>query len=223
MRTKSISGCAFLGSLAIACSSSTSNDPPGAIDLGDASASFEADAADAGEAVRVIDDHFVMDVVSFTPGPCAGFGQDKMPDIVKGAPKGGGGQRGSLDVLSLGVGGEIVVSFGQNAIVDGAGIDFLVFENVFFAQGDETKPNAEVGEVSVSDDGTTWKSFPCAGAPPYDTCAGWHPTYASWDNGISPRDPVVAGERGSISRRLGSQKRASYVFATSAARHAKTA
>ena len=54
-----------------------------------------------------------------------------MPDIVLGPPVGGGALAGSLDVVSLGFSGEIVLCFEPNAIVDGPGADFIVFENAF--------------------------------------------------------------------------------------------
>ncbi len=66
-------------------------------------------------------------VESFTPGPGAGFGQERFPEIVHGPPHGGGDHGGSTDVLSLGEGGVIVVGFGGNSIVDGEGADFIVF------------------------------------------------------------------------------------------------
>jgi hypothetical protein len=139
-------------------------------------------------------DRFVTGVVSFEPGPCAGFGASALPGIVEGPPHGGGAAQGSLDVVSLGVGGEIVVSFAPNTIVDGPGVDFIVFENPFDIGGNAADPYAEPGEVSVSDDGTTWTTFPCtATSYPYGMCAGWHPVYSSPGNGISPVDPSVAG------------------------------
>lgn len=140
-------------------------------------------------------DRFVTAVTSFTPGECAGFGIPSMPGVVEGPPVGGGDLQGSLDVVSLGVGGEIVVSFEPNAIVDGPGPDFIVFENAFYAAGDPSKPAADLGEVSVSEDGATWKTWPCApaSAPPYGACAGWHPVYSAPGNGISPVDPKTAG------------------------------
>ena len=140
-------------------------------------------------------DRFVTNVVSFTPGECAGFGIPQMPGIVEGPPVGGGELLGSLDVVSLGKNGEIVVSFDPNAIVDGPGPDFIVFENSFWPSGDASRVNAELGEVSVSDAGTTWKTFPCAPAtaPPYGACASPHVVYSSPGNGISPIDPKVAG------------------------------
>jgi hypothetical protein len=150
-------------------------------------------------------DRFITGVVSFTPGPCAGFGQSEMPGIVEGPPVGGGSERGSTDVVSLGNGGSIVVTFGPNAIVDGPGVDFIVFENPFWVGGNSNDIYAEPGEVSVSEDGVNWSTFPCnptpdpqspygtGVAPPYGQCAGWHVVYSAPGNGISPVDPAAAG------------------------------
>jgi hypothetical protein len=140
-------------------------------------------------------DRFITKVVRFTRGACAGFGSTSMPEIVLGPPDGAGTMRGSLDVVSLGIGGEIVVSFEPNAILDGPGADFIVFENSFFASGNATQPAADPGEVSVSEDGETWVSFPCPekASAPYGSCAGWRPVLSSIDTGISPVDPEAAG------------------------------
>jgi hypothetical protein len=122
-----------------------------------------------------------------------------MPDIVYGPPVGTGDLFGSLDVVSLGDQGEIIVELGHY-ILDGPGPDFIVFENPFLIGGDPTNPFAEPGEVSVSEDGKTWSTFPCMGpfecdinGYPYGSCAGWHPIYSNPDNGISPFDPAVSG------------------------------
>jgi hypothetical protein len=146
-----------------------------------------------GDIIR--SDRFITTVVSFTPGPCAGFGATEMPGIVVGPPVGAGEHKGGFDVVTLGVGGEIVVSFEPNAIVDGPGPDFIVFENAFYAGGDPTKPSADLGEVSVSEDGTTWSTYECTpgASAPYGKCAGWHPVYSAPGNGISPIDPATAG------------------------------
>jgi hypothetical protein len=144
-------------------------------------------------------DRFVTKVVSFTRGACSGFGVENMPGVVEGPPIGGGADQGSTDVVSLGNGGEIVLSFEPNAIVDGDGIDFIVFENPFLIGGNPNDIYAEPGEVSVSDDGVTWTSFPCTQtteSPPYGSCAGWHPVYSNPDNTISPIDPTTAGGDG---------------------------
>jgi hypothetical protein len=127
-------------------------------------------AAPEGGVIR--SDRFVTQVVSVTYGDCAGFGLASMPDIVEGPPVGSGAASGSLDVVSL------------------------VFENAFYVGGDSTKPVAkDLGEVSVSDDGMTWKTFPCMDGPgpTYGSCAGWHPVYSAPGNGISPLDPQHAG------------------------------
>jgi hypothetical protein len=194
---------------ALACSSSDStgapSDPAPAISLGDGGF---LDAPDPDSSARVVDggfagpdgsvlraDRFVTKVVSVTYGDCAGFGIPSMPGVVVGPPAGAGALAGSLDVVSLGFKGEIVVSFEPNAIVDGPGADFIVFENAFWAGGDPARPAAELADVSVSEDGVTWKSFPCTpgSGPPYGTCAGWRPVYSSPSNEISPVDPAVAG------------------------------
>lgn len=132
---------------------------------------------------------FATRVVAFTPGKCAGFGAADMPGIVLGAPQGAGTAQGSLDVVSLGTGGEIVLAFDAD-IVDGDGPDLLVFENAFHASGDPD-PFAEAGEVSVSEDGEAWTTFTCDADG--TGCAGQKPVFAARDNDISPLDPAAAG------------------------------
>jgi hypothetical protein len=168
-------------------------DDAAGVNASDAAQEAASGLSEAGEG-GLSADRFVTGVVSFTPGPCAGFGASAMPGIVEGPPKGGGATQGSLDVVSLGVAGEIVVSFAPNAIVDGPGADFIVFENAFYIGGNPQKPYAEPGEVSVSDDGTTWATYPCtATSYPYGQCAGWHAVFSAPGNGISPVDPATAG------------------------------
>ncbi len=202
---KAALGCGAL--LLVACGDdaggATSSTPP--ISLGDAGF-VDDEGTDAskplvdggflapdGDVIRA--DRFITKVVSFTPGECAGFGANEMPDIVLGPPVGTGSLKGSFDVVTLGLGGEIVVSFEPNAIVDGPGPDFIVFENAFYAGGSSTQPAADPGEVSVSEDGVTWKTYECTpgSAAPYGKCAGWHPVYSAPGNGISPIDPATAG------------------------------
>jgi len=203
------SGC---GSTSASPSSSSSS---GAGDAGDIVETGPTTAGDGGavpaDGSYTIDDaavsasRFVTGVVTFSPGPCAGFGQASMPGIVEGPPVGGGSTHGSTDVVSLGNGGSIVVSFAPNAIVDGPGPDFIVFENPFWIEGSPGGVYAEPGEVSVSDDGTTWQTFPCTPTydssasdgtgtePPYGSCGGWQLVYSTPTNGISPFDPAAAG------------------------------
>jgi hypothetical protein len=135
---------------------------------------------------------FADRVVSFQPGANAGFGQDLYPGVVLGPPRGEGSGAGSLDVLSLGRQGVIVLEFTDLAVVDGPGVDLIVFENAFTRF-------PETGVVAVSDDGVTWSEFPCdATNRPggFPGCAGVKPVYSHPDNGISPTDPAVAGGDG---------------------------
>jgi hypothetical protein len=77
--------------------------------------------------------------------------------------------------------------------VDGPGADFTVFENPFLTIGLVTGPPfAEPGIVSVSDDGVTWKTFPCAldDPPYYPGCAGVYPVFANADDPAAP-SPLV--------------------------------
>ncbi len=105
-----------------------------------------------GWATEVIDVHF---------GEDAGFGQANFPDVVLGPPKGAGMGSGSLDVLSLGVGGTITLGFGQGrCILDRQGDDVTVLENVFLIAGNPTDRFIETARVAVSQDGDTFIEFP---------------------------------------------------------------
>jgi hypothetical protein len=134
-------------------------------------------------------DAFADEVIAFTPGPTAGYGQSELPCVVLGPPVGGGLTSGSLDVLSLGNEGSIVLKFDDVELVDGPGPDLIVFENAL--------PGfVEPGFVAVSQDGQDWHEWPCqpedadAG---YPYCAGIRPVLSSPSNGISPTDPAAAG------------------------------
>ncbi len=137
-------------------------------------------------------DPYADRVVAFTAGESAGFGQQDCPGIVLGPPYGAGDGAGSLDVLSLGREGVIVLELTDIGVVDGEGVDLLVFENPFSGF-------TERGEVSVSEDGTTWRKFPCAATDAeagYPGCAGVQPVFANPEAGISATEPAVAGGDG---------------------------
>jgi hypothetical protein len=143
---------------------------------------------------------FITEVISFEPGTCAGFqgSPRQMPEVVYGPPW--GSPEGSLDVVSLGGGGSIVVGFGANGIVDGPGIDFVVFENPFdYGSGDRY---VEPGEVAVSEDGVHWTAFPCTDTTQQEPDGGWGATRCGgmnvvvsnpYTNSISPFDVEHAG------------------------------
>lgn len=134
-------------------------------------------------------DPFADRVVSFQLGPSAGYGMERFPTVVLGPPQGGGAGMGSLDVLSLGREGVIVLELTDQGLVDGPGVDLIVFENPFGRF-------AETGVVAVSEDGTTWHEFPCnpSRAQYEDSgCAGVAHVFANPEAGISATDPRVAG------------------------------
>lgn len=218
-RDAPVRAVAFLAAVAAvvpsACSEPAGEEPPfdprdAGIPLGDAAGGYVDGDVPDGDKSRVDGgfatpdggvlraDRFATSVESFTVGACGGFGASALPDVVLGPPVGGGPNLGGVDVLSLGEGGAIVLGFGDNAIVDGPGIDFLVFENAFYVGGDPQKPFAELGEVAVSDDGVTWSAFPCvpSASDPFSRCAGHTPTFSAPGNGISPVDPSAAGGDG---------------------------
>lgn len=128
---------------------------------------------------------FIDDVVSFVPGSGAGFGQEAYPDIVFGPPKGQGSNAGSLDVLSLGSYGEMVVVFDDWIIHDGDGADVIIFENPFTGW-------VELAEISASMDGETWHTWPCD-TETWVGCAGITPVLSHPDNCIDARDLQHAG------------------------------
>ena len=130
-------------------------------------------------------DAFADAVISYTPGADGGYGADRLPDVVLGPPDGNAEGTPSLDVLSLGTGGEIVLQFDAPAM-DVEGADLLVFENPMPAW-------SETGQVSVSVDGTTWAEFPCDPASEGQPgCAGIGVVYGGPD-GADPTDPDAAG------------------------------
>jgi hypothetical protein len=102
-------------------------------------------------------DPWLERVRRFEPGTQAGFGADRLPHVVRGAPEGLGMNAGSTDVVSLGNDGRIVVSFDDNAVVDGEGDDLVIYENAFLSG---TLLFAELAYVEVSADRRTWHAFP---------------------------------------------------------------
>jgi hypothetical protein len=150
--------------------------------LGRVTASFVLAAVCACAAAEPEGDAYADEVVSFSPAAETMFGHDRLPEIVLGPPG------GIYDVASLGCGGEIVLGFDE-PIVDGPGVDLIVFENGF----DDEFP--EPGEVAVSGDGEQWVGWPCMPAL-LEGCAGVTPTLAYPDSGLDPTDPEVAGGDG---------------------------
>jgi hypothetical protein len=168
---------------------------------GNSGASSPGAGGDGGEGnaapVYSPDLPYARSVESFEPGVDAGFNQQKLPDIVLGPPGGVVSGGGSLDVLSLGAGGSIVLGFGDKAIIDAPGADFVVFENPFWPGDDPSQVYAELGEVSVSEDGETWQTFACDttgdGQGHFAGCAGFTPTQKYDPATLVPLDPTQTG------------------------------
>jgi len=131
-------------------------------------------------------------VAAYAPGANGGFQSELLPGIAIGPPFGGGQLQGSLDVVSLGNDGSITLSFDDNTIVDGPGVDFRVFENPF-VNGSGGQVFTEVGIVSASADGVNFVPFPHDGST-FAGLAGVAPVFSTPDNGIDPRSPDAGGD-----------------------------
>jgi len=150
----------------------------------------------AGVGACLEDSPYAIEVISFEPGTYSGYGDSEMPDVVLGPPLSGPPTSGSLDVVSLGVGGEIILGFGERVIVNGEGPDLIIWENAFWLGGNPETPFAELGEVAVSVDGEEWLSFPCDPLKEegYDPgCAGWRPRAEFEVCALIPLDPSMTG------------------------------
>lgn len=77
-------------------------------------------------------------------------------------------------VCSLGIGGEVIIGFANKRIIDGPGVDFIVFENAFNSKL-ANKLFAEPAVVSVSMNGVDFFEIPFD-INTLDGCAGTHPT-----------------------------------------------
>jgi len=129
---------------------------------------------------------FATDALSHSFGGGQDFNQASgFPQAILGPPA----ANDPSSVVSLGNGGWVVLSFGGNAIVDGPGVDFTVFENPL-------PTFKELASVAVSDDGEHWTEFPCTAAQDttdFGLCAGVGVVFSSTENGIDPLDPAVSG------------------------------
>jgi len=158
-------------------SGAPSEDEGGTGNLGGASAAG-ACASSQGQ--------FATEVRSHSFGGGQNFNQaTRFPQAILGPPV----ANDPSSVVSLGNGGWVVLQFAGNAIVDGPGADFTVFEN--------PQPNfKELATVAVSDDAQHWVEFPCTAAQDaidVGFCAGVGVVYSSPKSGISAGDPAVSG------------------------------
>ena len=138
---------------------------------------------------------FATQIVSYVQG--SGSGIFDTSNLL-GGPIGGGLSLGSVDVLTLGGGGEVTVGF-DVTLTDGPGADFSVFENGFVVTG-TSDVFAEVAFVEVSTDGLTFARFPTSYAGSgtamgaYRGLSGGMPVLADVTvDPASPFDPVTSG------------------------------
>ena len=148
---------------------------------------------------------FASRVIAFDTHGNAGGGIFA-PGNMLGAPQGGGLATGSIQVHSLGIGGEAVLGF-DVTITDGPGCDLIVSENAFAAGGLDVF--AEAVFVEVSSDAVHFARFPSRYAGPsfpagalgvrphgsFAGLAGQSPVYAGSLTmpGADPRDVVESG------------------------------
>ena len=138
---------------------------------------------------------FGSTLLEYEAGTGGGFGASSLPEIVLGPPSGGGLYNGSLDVVSLGLGGTIAVGLGDLVAFDGPGADLIVFENAFEVSRGQGR-FVEPGRVSVrrASDGE-WTALPCArDVAPHVGCAGVAPVLAGpTAPDVDPTDLDAAG------------------------------
>lgn len=135
-------------------------------------------------------------VVSVEYGEMGGRGSGNLPESVLGPPDTVGRETVSTidpaEILSLGLGGEIILEFVDHVVIDGPGVDVTIFENAFvYRLGGKDKLYAEPADVSVSVDGMEWHTFPFDPTT-LEGCAGVTPTHGDND----PSDPSVSGGDG---------------------------
>ncbi len=118
-------------------------------------------------------DPFADRVTVFSPLTAGGFGASFVPANVTGPPDGKGtfapaSQPTELASLHarVGAGGSIVVEFIDNIVELGVGMDFTVFENVFFVGGKATVRFMEPAIVWVALFDGQWFRFPIDVVPP---------------------------------------------------------
>ena len=151
---------------------------------------------------EALGDPYADALVSYRIGQFGGYPAPSfLPGIVLGPPRGSGLLQGGFDIFSLGFGGQMVLGFVDNVIVDGAGVDFTVFENAFLAENPATltieRPFADPGIVGVSQDGVVWHEFPCQlvtnpmSGVFYPGCAGVYPVLANASQPATPHASIA--------------------------------
>ena len=151
------------------------------------------------------------DIARILPsGPVGAGFQD--PANAFGPPTGGGKtvpNASSTELLLVPSGEHVVIALDGVRLVDGAGPDFVLYENVFFAGNDFFNRAVDPAVVEVSVDGEAWFAFPYELREDYEAgpfsadprrfvgfLFGIEPTFAHAENNrISSRSPAAGGDR----------------------------
>lgn len=113
-------------------------------------------------------------VVQFSPLSAGGYGAAQVPANVLGPPDGRStwspasqpAQIASLHAQPSSVGGSITLEFTDNIIEAGNGLDFTIFENVFFVGRDPNNRFMEPAFIEVALFEDEWHRFPLRVNPP---------------------------------------------------------
>lgn len=111
---------------------------------------------------QCLPENFILEIIAIDYGTYAGFGQTYLPDNILGPPAGRGdfaSQSGQNELISLGDGGSVTVKMGRT-ILNGPGVDFIIYENVYYWGANPDDAYTEAAVVDVSPDGQSWVRFP---------------------------------------------------------------
>lgn len=142
-------------------------------------------------------------VYSFKPGTGQNLGQDTayFPKNIFGLPYLEADSlvpaNGQEDVLSLGMGGEIILGFKNKVLLDVSGDDFFIYENVLKNPLTDALFK-EPAIISVSQDGTNYYTF-LYDSLSLDGCAGTKPTLTKGKD----YNPYTCGGNGFDFKKLG--------------------
>jgi hypothetical protein len=134
---------------------------------------------------------FIDTVYFFQPGDGQNSGQSEQyyPQNIFGPPSVNSSrfvpESRPEHILSIGMGGIIIVGLKDNYIIDGEGADFTIFENAFVIQFNN-KIYAEPAIISVSKDGINYIEFPY-NLETLDGLAGTYPTFGN-KNPFNPNE-----------------------------------
>jgi hypothetical protein len=154
-------------------------------------------------------DPFADRVVSFSPLSGGGYGVNHLPVNVLGPPDGRStfspanqpSHIASLHARSGMVGGSITLEFTNNIVESGQGLDFTVFENVFFVGNDPNNRFMEPAIIEVALFEDEWHRLPVRVNPPASAAIDFRqPAYyaagfagVNATTGDDPTDPARSG------------------------------